>query len=63
MLDIAFREDESRVRKGHGQHNLTILRRLALNLLRKADGVKGGIQARRLRAAWDREYLLHVLQS
>jgi predicted transposase YbfD/YdcC len=63
VLDIAFREDESRVRKGHGQHNLTILRRLALNLLRKADGVKGGIQARRLRAAWDREYLLHVLQS
>jgi predicted transposase YbfD/YdcC len=63
VLDIAFREDESRVRKGHGQHNLTILRRLALNLLRKADSVPGGIKARRLRAGWDREYLLRVLQS
>jgi len=63
MLDIAFREDDSRVRKGHGQHNLTILRRLALNLLRKADSVPGGLKARRLRAGWDRAYLLRVLQS
>jgi len=61
VLDIAFREDESRVRKGNGQHNLTILRRLALNLLRKADSVKGGIAARRKRAGWDHDYLLKVL--
>ncbi len=63
VLDIAFREDESRVRKGNGQHNLAILRRLALNLLRKADSVKGGIATRRKRAGWDYDYLLKVLYA
>lgn len=63
VLDIAFREDESRVRKGHGQQNLTTLRRMALDLLRQADSVKGGIKARRLRAGWDLQYLLRVLGS
>ncbi len=34
VLDIAFREDESRVRKDHASRNLALLRRLALNLLK-----------------------------
>lgn len=63
VLDVAFREDESRVRKGNGQHNLTILRRLTLNLIRKADTVNGGIAARRKRAGWDNKYLRQVLNS
>ena len=61
VLDIAFREDESRVRKGNGQQNFTILRRLALNLLHKANTAKGGIAARRKRAGWDHTYLLKAL--
>lgn len=63
VLDMAFREDESRVRKGNGQQNLTILRRLTLNLLRNADTINGGIAARRKRAGWDNDYLLQVLSS
>ena len=35
VLDMAFREDECRVRKGEGAENLSILRRIALNLLKR----------------------------
>jgi len=61
VLDIAFREDESRVRVGHAAQNLGVLRRLALNLLRQDTGAKVGIKARRLRAGWDEQYLLRLL--
>lgn len=36
VLDMAFREDESHIRTGHAAHNISILRRLALNLLHLA---------------------------
>jgi predicted transposase YbfD/YdcC len=61
VLDIAFREDESRVRKGHGQQNLATMRHMALNLLRRETTSKGGVKAKRLRAGWDESYLLKVL--
>ena len=61
VLDIAFREDDSRVRKGHGPENLAILRRMALNMLKSETTSKGGIAAKRKRAGWDNQYLLKVL--
>jgi predicted transposase YbfD/YdcC len=63
VLDIAFREDESRVRKDHAPRNLALLRRLALNLLKQEHSLKVGIKAKRLRAGWDVPYLLKVLCS
>ena len=63
VLDIAFREDDSRVRKGHGAENLAILRRLALNLLRQETTATCGTKNKRLKAAWDEDYLLKVLGS
>ena len=63
VLDIAFREDDSRVRKDHAPRNLALLRRLALNLLRRETSLKVGIKAKRLRAGWDAPYLLKVLCS
>lgn len=63
VLDIAFREDESRVRKGHGPQNLAVLRHIALNLLKQEKTAKGGIRAKRLRAGWDEDYLLKVLSG
>jgi len=60
VLDISFREDESRVRLGHAQENLSVVRKLALNMLRQVDDVKGGIKNRRLQAAWDEDFLLKV---
>lgn len=61
VLDIAFREDESRVRKGHAPQNFAILRHIALNLLKQETTAKGGIRAKRLKAGWDEDYLLKVL--
>lgn len=61
VLDIAFREDESRVRKDHAPRNLALLRRLALNLLKQETSLKVGVKAKRLRAGWDAPYLLRVL--
>jgi predicted transposase YbfD/YdcC len=57
VLDIAFREDESRVRKDHAPRNL------ALNLLKQEISLKVGVKARHLRAGWDASYLLKVLCS
>ena len=61
VLDMGFREDESRVRKGNGAENLSVLRRMAMNLLRQDKSVKVGIEAKRKRAGWDEEYLLKIL--
>jgi predicted transposase YbfD/YdcC len=61
VLDIAFREAESRVRHGHASQNLAVLRRLALNLLRQESTAKIGTKAKRLKAGWDEAYLLNLL--
>jgi predicted transposase YbfD/YdcC len=61
VLDIAFREDESRVRKDHAPENFAVLRHMTLNLLKQEHTAKVGIKAKRLKAAWDRDYLLQVL--
>lgn len=57
VLDIAFREDESRVRVGHAPENLAVLRHIALNLLRQEPTAKVGIHNKRLKAGWDAAYL------
>lgn len=61
VLDMAFREDESRVRVGHAAENLAILRRIALNLIRLDRRRKGSVHTKRLKAGWDHDYLLHLL--
>ena len=61
VLDMAFREDESRIRVGSGAVNLIVLRHMAVNLLKRERTAKVGIKAKRLKAGWDEQYLLRVL--
>jgi predicted transposase YbfD/YdcC len=63
VLDVAFREDESRARRGNAQENLALIRRLAPNLLRREKTSKVGVKAKRLKSAWSEDYLLKVLTS
>ncbi len=62
-LDIAFREDESRVRTGHGPENLAVLRHMALNVLKQEKSANVGIKTKRLKAGWDETYLLRLLTA
>jgi predicted transposase YbfD/YdcC len=62
-LDVAFREDDSRIRKGDGAQNFSFLRRLALTLLKRETTAKIGLKAKRHKAGWDNDYLLSVLAA
>ena len=61
VLDIAFREDDSRGRKDNAPENLAVMRHIALNLLKQEKSLKVGIKAKRKRAGWDNDYLMKVL--
>lgn len=61
VLDMAFHEDESRVRKDHGDENLAVLRHIALNLLRQDTATRLGIHGKRLKAGWNTDYLAQLL--
>lgn len=61
VLDVAFREDLSRLRRDNGAENFAILRRIALNLLKQDKSSKLGIKNKRLKATWDHNYFLHLL--
>ena len=63
VLDVAFREDLSRVRHGHAPENLAILRHFALNLLRQDRAVHGSVATKRLRAALNDTYLRSLLDG
>lgn len=61
QLDVSFREDERRIRKGHGAEHFSRLCRLALNLLKRETTQKTGIAIKRQTCGWDNDYLLKVV--
>lgn len=63
ILDVVFREDDSRVRVGHAAENFGLIRRIALNLLQQEKTLKRGVKTKRLKAALDDSYLLKVLNT
>jgi hypothetical protein len=63
VLDVAFREDDSRIRLGHAQENLATLRHIALNLLHHEKTAQVGMKNKRLSAGWDENYLAKVLSG
>ena len=62
-MDIAFREDQSRVRLGYAAENFAVIRHIALNLLKADKTLKLGVKSKRLAAGWDEDYLLKLLAS
>jgi predicted transposase YbfD/YdcC len=61
VLDVAFREDECRIRKGNGPQNFAVLRHIALSLLTQEKSARCGIKTKRLKAGWNEDYLQKVL--
>ena len=61
VMDVCFREDQSRARTGFAAENLATLRRLALNMLKREKTKKRGIRGKQLNASWDHPYLLRLL--
>jgi predicted transposase YbfD/YdcC len=62
-LDVSFADDTNRTRTGHSAENLSILKRIALNMLKQDSTTKTGITAKRKKAGWDNGFLLNVLQN
>ena len=61
VLDVVFREDESRVRSKHSPENFAILRHIALNLLRREKSSKRSLKNKRFKCALSTQYLEKVL--
>ncbi|HEU0222682.1 MAG TPA: ISAs1 family transposase [Paracoccaceae bacterium] len=62
VLDVIFKEDLSRLRRGHGAHNMALVRRLALNLVRAGRG-KRSIKTARKAAGWNTNVLTEILNA
>jgi predicted transposase YbfD/YdcC len=60
-IDMAFREDDSRIRTDHAPANMAVLRHIALNLIRGDKTRKVGIKASAKKAGWDTDYLETLL--
>ena len=63
VLDVSFREDDCRIRQDAGAQAMSVLRHMALNLIRRESHHKRGVKARRKRAGWDRGYLMQILTA
>jgi predicted transposase YbfD/YdcC len=63
VMDVTFREDESRIRKDYGGENVSWLRRLAISIIKNDKTRKDSIQAKRIRAGYDVTYLEQILNS
>jgi len=60
-LDVAFGEDQARMREGNSAENFSILRRISLNLIRLDKSVKTGVKNKRLLACCDDAYRQKLL--
>ena len=61
VLDVAFKEDDSRIRIGDGAENFAVLRRITLNLLKQEKSRKSSMRVKRYRATCSLEYLETVM--
>lgn len=61
VLDVTFREDDSRVRDRTAARNLALLRKIALNIVGRDQTSRASVRARRKKAAWNDSYMLRIL--
>ena len=62
VLDMGFREDEQRKRARHAVKNFAIVREIALNLLKRDKG-KESLRSKRLKAAWNKSFLIGLIKN
>jgi predicted transposase YbfD/YdcC len=63
VLDVTFKEDQCRARAENAGENFAVLRHFALNLLRREKSARLSVRAKRLKAAWDDDYLRKILAA
>lgn len=63
VLDMAFREDESRARKDNSAENLNVLRQIALNILKSEKSFKGSITDKQFKCLLDNSYLDKIIEN
>jgi predicted transposase YbfD/YdcC len=63
VLDVTFREDDSRVRDRTAARNLALVRKIALNLVAADRGSRASLRGRRKKAAWNDDYMLQIITS
>jgi predicted transposase YbfD/YdcC len=63
VLDVAFGEDQCRIRTGYAAENLSTIRRAVINVIKNNKSKKGGVKTKRLQAAWDLDYLHELFMA
>ncbi len=63
VVAVAVHENHTRYRQDDGAENFARLRKLTIHLLRQHKSVKIGAKGKRLPAALDPKYLLHLLNQ
>lgn len=63
VLDMAFREDESRARKDNSAENFNVLRQIALNILKSEKSFKGSITDKQFKCLLDSSYLDKIVEN
>ena len=61
VLDMAFKEDESRARKDNSAENFNVIRQIAFNILKSETSFKGGITDKQFKCLLDSSYLNKIL--
>lgn len=61
-LDVTFSEDYQRKRTKMAAENFSLVKKMALNILKK-DTSKGSLKSKRLKAGWDNRFLLKLITN
>jgi|GEM_PF-4992684 len=61
LLDIVFREEESRLHQNHSAQNSVLLPRFALSLIKRDPSIRMGVHKQQLRTGRDQDHLLRII--